>query len=92
MLEWKTRSWEIIDLENYSNTTHLKNILKLQEQRLRESPEIDFPDTSGSDSDWAFWADQSAVNAWNQYENYRNGLIEYIKKLRKIYEARTNNN
>lgn len=84
MLQWQTQSWEVIDLESYSDINHLKNIFRLQERRLKESPEIDFPDTSGSDSDWAWSCDQSAINQWNQYETYRNWLIEYIKRLEVI--------
>lgn len=88
MLKWKTQSWKIIDLESYNDFNHIKNILNKLEERLKNTPEIDFPDISGSDADWAYWADQSAIMAWNEYDSQRELLKEYIKQIKKILKLK----
>ena len=82
-LNWTTKEGNVINLYDYKDKNHIKNILKILEKQLINKPEIDL-EISWSDSDWAYSADQCIINEWNKYNNYRNWLKNYINKIKKL--------
>jgi len=79
-MKWKTKDGQIIDVKDMS-TKHIKNCLKMLEDKLDEDPGF-FADMTDSDGAYACASCEDRMN--NEIRDYLNAGINGFKQELKI--------
>ena len=78
-MTWTTREGIKLNI-NEMGISHMENCIKMLKKNY---PYISYPDISGSESDGAYWAEQSMITQWGIYNERREAALLYIKEFEK---------